>query len=95
MVIGDEAHGFKAKSLTDIMTKLKNCPVRIGTTGTLDGTKTHKFVLEGLFGPVYEVTTTKKLMQEKQRRIINMKIQKLVKFLYTHEEELIEKMEQI
>ena len=62
VVIGDEAHGFKAKSLTDIMTNLTNCPIRIGTTGTLDGTKTHKYVLEGLFGPAYEVITTKKLM---------------------------------
>ena len=64
VVIGDEAHGFKAKSLTDIMTNLTNCPIRIGTTGTLDGTKTHKYVLEGLFGPAYEVITTKKLMDD-------------------------------
>ena len=32
---------------------------------SLDGTKTHRFVLEGLFGPVYEVTTTKQLMDDK------------------------------
>ncbi|MGA0867210.1 MAG: helicase-related protein, partial [Candidatus Nanopelagicaceae bacterium] len=31
-------------------------------TGTLDGTKTNKLVIEGLFGPVYRVTTTKDLM---------------------------------
>ena len=65
LVIGDEAHGFKAKSLIEIMTKLVNCPVRVGTTGTLDGTKTHKLVLEGLFGPVFEVTTSKKLIESK------------------------------
>ncbi len=65
VVIGDEAHGFKAKSLTAIMTKLVNCPIRIGTTGTLDDTKTHKFVLEGLFGPVFEVTTSKELIDAK------------------------------
>ena len=44
------------------MTKLKNCPYRIGTTGTLDGTKVHKLVLEGLFGTVYQVTSTKELI---------------------------------
>jgi superfamily II DNA or RNA helicase len=33
-------------------------------TGTLDGTQTHKLVLEGLFGPVYQVTMTKKLQDE-------------------------------
>jgi superfamily II DNA or RNA helicase len=62
LVIGDEAHGFKAKSLTTLMTKLTACPNRVGTTGTLDGTETNKLVLEGLFGPVYQVTTTKELM---------------------------------
>jgi len=64
-VFGDECHLFKAKSLTSIMTKLEDCPVRIGTTGTLDGSLTHKLVIEGLFGPVYEVTKTKTLMERK------------------------------
>lgn len=64
-VIGDEAHLFKAKSLTDIMTGLTNAKYRIGTTGTLDGTKTHKLVLEGLFGTVRKVITTKELMDAK------------------------------
>ena len=64
VVVGDEAHGFKAKSLTSIMTKLVNAEYRIGTTGTLDGTQTHQLVLEGLFGVVKQVTTTKKLMTE-------------------------------
>ena len=64
-VIGDECHLFKAKSLTDIMINLTKTKYRIGTTGTLDGTKTHKLVLEGLFGPVKKVTTTKELMDQK------------------------------
>ncbi len=50
VVIGDEAHLFKAKSLASIMEKLNNCKYRFGFTGTLDGTQTHKLVLEGLFG---------------------------------------------
>ena len=62
MVIGDEAHNFKAKSLTSILTKMYDAEYRFGTTGTLDGTQTHKLVLEGLFGPAYYVTTTKNLM---------------------------------
>ena len=45
-VIGDEAHLFKSKSLTGIMTKLHNAKYRFGFTGTLDGSKTHKWVLE-------------------------------------------------
>ena len=65
MVIGDEAHNFKAKSLTAILEKCVNAQYRMGTTGTLDGTQTHQLVLEGLFGPVHKVTTTKKLIEEK------------------------------
>ncbi|NBP13413.1 DEAD/DEAH box helicase [bacterium] len=65
VIYGDEAHLFKAKSLTSILNKCTTTPFRIGTTGTLDGTKTHKLVLEGLFGPVLKVTTTKKLITDK------------------------------
>ena len=65
VIYGDEAHNFKAKSLTSILSKCTTTPYRVGTTGTLDGTKTHKLVLEGLFGPVYKVTTTKKLISDK------------------------------
>ena len=64
-IIGDEAHLFKAKSLTDIMTRSSDCKYRFGLTGTLDGTQTHRLVLEGLFGKVTQVTTTKELMDNK------------------------------
>jgi superfamily II DNA or RNA helicase len=66
VVIGDEVHLFKAKSLTSIMSKLETAKYRFGTTGTLDGTQTHKLVLEGLFGSTKSVTTTKQLMEKKQ-----------------------------
>jgi superfamily II DNA or RNA helicase len=65
-VIGDESHQFKAKSLTTIMTQLINAKYRIGTTGTLDGSQTHRLVLEGLFGPVYKATSTAELMDKGQ-----------------------------
>lgn len=65
VVIGDEAHLFKAKSLTSIMDKLVDCRYRFGFTGTLDGTNTHKLVLEGIFGPVRKVITTKELIDKK------------------------------
>ena len=64
VVIGDEAHLFKSKSLVSIMTKLEHAKYRYGFTGTLDGTQTHKWVLEGLFGPTYKVTRTDDLMKE-------------------------------
>tara|TARA_B100001971_G_C18247472_1_gene575423 strand:- start:1374 stop:2828 length:1455 start_codon:yes stop_codon:yes gene_type:complete len=64
-IIGDEAHLFKAKSLTGIMTKLHQCKYRFGLTGTLDGTQTHQLVLEGLFGAIENIITTKKLIDSK------------------------------
>ena len=64
VIIGDEAHLFKSKSLISIMTKLHHAKYRFGFTGTLDGTQTHKWVLEGLFGPSYKVTKTEELMRQ-------------------------------
>ena len=61
-VIGDEAHQFKAKSLVSILTKMTDTDYRIGTTGTLDGSETNELVLQGLFGPIKYVTTTRDLM---------------------------------
>ena len=75
-IIGDEAHLFKAQSLTTILTSCVNAKYRIGLTGTLDGTKTHKLVLEGLFGPVKKVTTTKELIDNNQ--LSNFEIKCLV-----------------
>jgi hypothetical protein len=46
------------------MTKLENCKYRYGLTGTLDGTKTNKLVLEGLFGVVNKVTSTTELQEK-------------------------------
>ena len=60
-VFGDEVHGFKSKSLMNIMNKCTEAEYRFGTTGTLDGSQTHELVLQGLFGKIYKVTTTKQL----------------------------------
>jgi superfamily II DNA or RNA helicase len=86
-IIGDEAHLFKAQSLTKIVSDCINAEYRIGLTGTLDGTKTHKLVLEGLFGPVLKVITTKELMTNKQ--IADFKIKCLV---LKHEEDVCQLM---
>jgi superfamily II DNA or RNA helicase len=75
-VFGDECHLFKAKSLSTLMSKMKDCPFRTGTTGTLDGTHVHKLVIEGLFGKVFNVTTTKNLMDK--NLLSNLKIKCLL-----------------
>ena len=58
------------------MTKLHQCKYRFGLTGTLDGTQTHRLVLEGLFGAVENVTTTKELMDKKT--LANLRIKCIV-----------------
>ena len=76
VVIGDEAHQFKSKSLISIMTKLVDTKYRFGFTGTLDGSETHKWVLEGLFGSVYKIIKTDDLM--KKGHIANLDINVLL-----------------
>ena len=72
-ILGDEVHLFKAKSLTNIMNKMQDTQYRHGFTGTLDGTQTHRLILEGLFGSVNKVTTTKELMENKTLANLNIK----------------------
>ena len=74
MVVGDECHGFKSKSLSSIMNKSTEAKYRYGLTGTLDGTQTHKLMLEGLFGPVYKVTTTKALQDNETLAPLDIKV---------------------
>jgi superfamily II DNA or RNA helicase len=72
VVIGDEAHQFKAMSLISIMEKMKDVKYRIGTTGTIDNKKISQLTLEGLFGPIHRVTTTKELMET--GKVVNIDI---------------------
>lgn len=74
VVIGDEAHQFKSKSLINIMTKLHNAKYRYGFTGTLDGTQTHKWVLEGLFGPSYKLIKTEELIEKGYLAKLDIKV---------------------
>ena len=98
VVIGDEAQQFKSKSLVSIMTKLYDTKYRYGFTGTLDGTQTHKWVLEGLFGPSYKIVNTKELQEKGYLATLNIKVLLLkhepttfdtyedeVQYLITHE----------
>ena len=71
-VVGDEAHLYKSKELQKIMSACVNAKYRIGTTGTLDDSKVHKLVLEGLFGRVHNVTTTRELIDKNQLADLNI-----------------------
>ena len=74
VVIGDEAHQFKSKSLISIMSNLRDAKYRFGFTGTLDGSQTHKLVLEGLFGPTYKLVKTDELIKKGYLSKLNIKV---------------------
>jgi len=66
VIFGDEAHGYAATSLISIMEKCKNAEWRIGTTGTVSNqdAKVNELTLEGLFGKIFKVISTKELMDK-------------------------------
>ena len=74
VVFGDECHLFAAKSLTSIMDKSAVAAYRFGTTGTLDGSECNELVLQGLFGKVTKVTTTKTLQDNDTLADLNISI---------------------
>lgn len=78
MMIIDEAHNAKGKSLTTIADQLVNARYRFGTTGTLDGAECNELIVRGSTGPIHKVTTTKDLMNmdmlaQLQIKLINLK----------------------
>lgn len=64
-IIVDEVHQAKAKSLSHLLEQATTTKYRFGFTGTLDDTEAHQLILEGLFGSVTRVATTKDLIKQK------------------------------
>jgi superfamily II DNA or RNA helicase len=67
-----------------------NAEIRVGTTGTLDGSLTNELMLKGEFGPVYTATTTKDLMDREdlaqmEIKAIQLEHEKLPKMTYQQE----------
>lgn len=63
VVISDEVHTAAAAVLSGIMNKCINAFIRVGLTGTLQGSKINELQLVGLFGPVHRVSSTADLME--------------------------------
>ena len=74
VVIVDECHLAKARSIVGIMNKLKNCQYRFGFSGTLDGTLCNESVLTGLFGPIKHGVTTKELIKRETLSPLSIKM---------------------
>jgi superfamily II DNA or RNA helicase len=62
--IFDEAHTYKASEVRGTIECFSSTVRRIGTTGTLDGSKVNELVLTGLMGTPYVVKTTRQLIDE-------------------------------
>jgi len=75
-VIVDEAHQAKSQSLKHILENCTHAKYRFGTTGTIQDTACHAWVISGLTGPIYQATTTKKLMDDK--KLAELKIRCIV-----------------
>ena len=88
-VFGDECHLFSSEDpggggeLQEIMAKLINAKYRIGTTGTLKDAKVHHMVLEGIFGKVYQVISTRDMIDQKKAAELYIKC---LQFQYSDEE---------
>lgn len=81
VVIGDECHLFKAKSLRTIMESATNAEYRVGMTGSLDGKEVNEITLTGLFGPPVRVTTTHEMIKEGKATPLSVQI-----ILFKHED---------
>jgi len=63
-LIGDEAHTFSAKQVGGVAGKCVNADYRLACTGTTHEEEVKNLMVEGYFGPISKLTTTKKLMDD-------------------------------
>jgi superfamily II DNA or RNA helicase len=73
VILGDECHGFKAKQLSGLMDKSKNAHIRWGLTGTLDDMQSHRWMVEGVFGPAVKMISTHELQTRGELAPIRVK----------------------
>jgi superfamily II DNA or RNA helicase len=78
VLMGDESHLFKAKSLSSIINKMGEADFKIGVSGTLDGSEVNELVLQGHFGKVFRVTKTKILQEDSVLSKIDISVINLI-----------------
>jgi superfamily II DNA or RNA helicase len=95
VIMVDECHGVKSKSLINIMKNAHNIKYRFGFTGTLsnndDGKAVNELTITGLFGCSYKAINTKELIEKGRAAELDIKClvlkHKEQKFL-TYEDEV-------
>ena len=77
VIIVDECHGVKSKSLINIMKNCLDIKYRFGFTGTLsnndDGKAVNELTITGLFGPSYKAINTKELIEKGRAAKLDIK----------------------
>lgn len=73
VILGDESHKWKSKSLIDIMQKATTVKYKFGFTGTLSESTVNALVLTGLFGKIEQIVTTRELIDAGHLSEINIK----------------------
>lgn len=63
-IIGDEAHTFSAKEIGSVAGRCVNAAYRLACTGTTHDDDVNNLKVEGYFGPISKLTTTRKLMDD-------------------------------
>jgi superfamily II DNA or RNA helicase len=77
VIIVDECHSVKSKSLINIMKNCHDIKYRFGFTGTLsnndDGKAVNELTITGLFGPSYKTINTKELIEKGRAAKLDIK----------------------
>lgn len=77
VIIVDECHSVKSKSLINIMKNSLDIKYRFGFTGTLtnndDGKSVNELTITGLFGPSYRAINTKELIEKGRAAKLDIK----------------------
>ena len=75
-IVCDEGHKINAKTIADIYEKATEVKYKLACTGTVHDMKCNVLVMQGLTGPVYDIASTKKLIENKQ--LVPLEIKALV-----------------
>lgn len=61
-IIADECHRYSSDVTSEIISELSDTKMRWGFTGTIPDEPVDKMILEGLFGPVFNLVTARQLI---------------------------------
>lgn len=75
-IICDEGHKIQSATIAGIYEKATEVKFKLACTGTVHDMKCHVLSMQGLTGPVYDIASTKKLIENKQ--LVPLEIKSLV-----------------